>query len=124
MQARDLIKLLARSIPVQQAVKILEDDMACDIIKIGGICRNKEVSNKAPPLDLRVHGHTQSVHSDNSRLLCKGSVADRRFFGFLVCVTWQRFVKRRQRLLGPDGASLKALELLTVSHTVSQAIGS
>ncbi|MQM02156.1 hypothetical protein Taro_034928, partial [Colocasia esculenta] len=45
VKARDLIKLLSRSVPAPQAIKILNDEMQCDIIKIGNLTRNKVKSS-------------------------------------------------------------------------------
>ncbi|CAH8592622.1 unnamed protein product [Heterobilharzia americana] len=71
LKARDVIHLLARSVPMEQAIRVLDDETFADIIEINLYSREK-------------------------------------------------LVKRRDRLIGHEGETLKALELSTNCYIVVQ----
>uniref|UniRef100_A0A7S1VR07 KRR-R motif-containing protein 1 n=1 Tax=Sexangularia sp. CB-2014 TaxID=1486929 RepID=A0A7S1VR07_9EUKA len=73
INARDMMRLLSRSVPVVAAVAVMEDGISADVIKISGFTSSRE-----------------------------------------------RFVKRRQRLIGPNGSTLKAIEILTNCYVFIQ----
>ncbi len=73
IKARDIIKLLSRSVPYQVCLRLLNDNIYCDIIKIRSLVVNKE-----------------------------------------------KFLKRRKRLIGPNGDTIKALEILTECYIMVQ----
>lgn len=80
IKARDVIKLISRSVPYQQALRVMEDDTTSEVIKIR-----------------------------YSTFLFRSYVRNK-----------ERFIKRRQRLIGPNGDTLKALELLTECYILVQ----
>ncbi|CAH8580321.1 unnamed protein product [Dicrocoelium dendriticum] len=71
MEARDVTRLLARSVPFEQAIRVLRDDVFADIIEVN-------LTNR------------------------------------------ERFIKRRNRLIGYEAETLKALELCTNCYIVIQ----
>ena len=73
IKARDVIKLLSRSVPYAHALRLMDDGIFCEVVKIRSYVRNTD-----------------------------------------------RFIKRRQRLIGPNGATLTALELLTDCYILVQ----
>ncbi len=42
IKARDVVKLLSRSVPYEVCLKLLEDDTYCDMIKIKSLVPNRE----------------------------------------------------------------------------------
>mmetsp|Transcript_46062 Transcript_46062/g.115552 ORF Transcript_46062/g.115552 Transcript_46062/m.115552 type:complete len:284 (-) Transcript_46062:713-1564(-) len=73
IKGRDFLKLISRSVPVEQAAKIFEDEIHCEILKISNFSKNKNV-----------------------------------------------FLKRRRRLIGNNGSTVRAIEMITQTYILVQ----
>ncbi|AFP65491.1 Rev interacting protein Rip-1-like protein (nucleomorph) [Chroomonas mesostigmatica CCMP1168] len=73
LKARAFLLLISRSVPVQQAAKIFDDEISFDIIKISSFTRNKKL-----------------------------------------------FLKRRKRLIGLNGSTIRAIEMATQTYMLVQ----
>ena len=129
LKARDLIKLLSRSIPIQQSIKILQDNIYCDIIKISGIIRNKErfVKRRQRLLGMYISYtycivyiiYTSCIHQYYCTYIARSipllHVYTILYIHILSYTTILCLIH-----VGPDGATLKALELLTDCYILVQ----
>mmetsp|Transcript_36002 Transcript_36002/g.85220 ORF Transcript_36002/g.85220 Transcript_36002/m.85220 type:complete len:275 (-) Transcript_36002:415-1239(-) len=73
IKGRDFFKLLSRGVPIQQAAKIFNEEVFCEIIKISNFTSNKK-----------------------------------------------KFLKRRRRLIGNKGITIRAIEYLTQCYVLIQ----
>jgi len=73
INGRDFLKLISRSVPVEQAAKIFEDKINCEILKISNFSKNKNI-----------------------------------------------FLKRRRRLIGNNGSTVRAIEMITQTYILVQ----
>uniref|UniRef100_A0A2N9IPT3 KRR1 small subunit processome component second KH domain-containing protein n=1 Tax=Fagus sylvatica TaxID=28930 RepID=A0A2N9IPT3_FAGSY len=90
----DIIKI--SNLVRNKAIKILDDEVQCDIIKISNLVRNK---NTIVPMKIHCPGN---IDLQNQMLRN------------------ERFVKRRQHLVGPNSSTLKALEILSSCYILVQ----
>jgi len=73
IKGRDFLKLISRGVPVEQAAKIFEDEIICEILKISHFSKNKNI-----------------------------------------------FLKRRRRLIGNNGSTVRAIEMITKTFILVQ----
>ena len=131
-----MLKLLARSVPYEQgkllqpinnnmnrryqlcsfryvyntdhlfsAIRILDDDVGADIIKIGNLVENKERFVKRRQRLIGIHPCLISMH-----------VKIEQFEFTLFTLSYINF----KTLLGPNGSTLKSIELLTQCYVLVQ----